>query len=46
MITPLILLVCLFNKRRRCLHDMLVGTVVINNEVRTASLRAARRPTV
>src|SRR4029079_14742459 len=25
MITPLILLVCLFNKRRRCLHDMLVG---------------------
>jgi uncharacterized RDD family membrane protein YckC len=46
MITPLILLVCLFNERRRCLHDILVGTVVINNEVRAASLRTARRPTV
>jgi uncharacterized RDD family membrane protein YckC len=46
MITPLILLVCLFNERRRCLHDILVGTVVINNEVRAASLRATRRPTV
>ena len=44
MITPLILIVCLFNERRRCLHDMLVGTVVINNEARTAALRAARRP--
>jgi len=43
MITPLVLLVCLFNERRRCLHDILVGTVVINNEVRTASLRASRR---
>ena len=46
MITPLVLLVCLFNERRRCLHDFLVGTVVINNEVRAASLRAVRRPTV
>jgi uncharacterized RDD family membrane protein YckC len=43
-LTPFILLVCLFNERRRCLHDMLVGTVIINNEVRSASLRAARRP--
>ena len=43
--TPLILLVCLFNERRRCLHDMLVGTVVINNEQRAAALRASvRRP--
>jgi len=42
-ITPLILLVCLFNKRRRCLHDMLVGTVIINNAERTAALQAARR---
>ena len=32
-ITPLILLVCLFNERRRCLHDILVGTVIINNAV-------------
>src|SRR5437764_5986902 len=29
MLTPFVLLVCLFNARRRCLHDMLVGTVVI-----------------
>jgi uncharacterized RDD family membrane protein YckC len=43
-LTPLILLVCLFNERRRCLHDILVGTVVINNEVRTAALREFRRP--
>jgi uncharacterized RDD family membrane protein YckC len=44
MITPLILLVCLFNERRRCLHDILVGTVIINNDARAASLRAARWP--
>jgi uncharacterized RDD family membrane protein YckC len=43
-ITPLILLVCLFNGRRRCLHDILVGTVVINNAERSAALRTARRP--
>ena len=30
---PLVLLVPLFNDRRRCLHDMLVGTVVINNKI-------------
>src|ERR1044071_1004550 len=44
-ITPLILLVCLFNHRRRCLHDMLVGTVIINNAERSAALRSVRRPT-
>ena len=44
VLTPLILLVCLFNNRRRCLHDILVGTVVINNEVRSAALREFRRP--
>jgi uncharacterized RDD family membrane protein YckC len=44
MLTPFVLLVCLFNQRRRCLHDMLVGTVVINNATRSAALRAARRP--
>jgi len=44
MITPLVLLVCLFNERRRCLHDMLVGTVVINNQARAAALRGTRRP--
>ncbi len=40
--TPFVLLVCLFNERRRLLHDMLVGTIVINNEVRASGLRAAR----
>src|SRR5262249_17065174 len=30
-LTPLILLVAFFNERRRLLHDMLVGTVVVNN---------------
>jgi uncharacterized RDD family membrane protein YckC len=30
MLTPFILIVGLFNSRRRLLHDMLVGTVVIN----------------
>src|SRR6266705_1484261 len=40
-LTPLILLVGFFNERRRLLHDMLVGTVVINNEARAAALRRA-----
>jgi uncharacterized RDD family membrane protein YckC len=43
-LTPFILLVCLFNERRRCLHDILVGTVVINNAARTTSLQPSRRP--
>ncbi|NWG22830.1 MAG: RDD family protein [Pseudorhodoplanes sp.] len=42
--TPLIVLVCFFNERRRLLHDMIVGTVVINNEVRASVLRASARP--
>ena len=42
-LTPFILLVCFFNERRRFLHDILVGTVVINNELRANMLRAARR---
>jgi uncharacterized RDD family membrane protein YckC len=41
-LTPLILLVCFFNSRRRLLHDMLVGTVVINNQVRAAAMRPVR----
>jgi uncharacterized RDD family membrane protein YckC len=41
VLSPVILLVGFFNKRRRLLHDMLVGTVVINNASRAASLRAA-----
>jgi uncharacterized RDD family membrane protein YckC len=42
-LTPLILLVGLFNVRRRLLHDILLGTVVINNPARAAAF-AARRP--
>ena len=41
-LTPFVLLICLFNERRRCLHDMLLGTVIINNDVRAAALRASR----
>lgn len=39
--TPFILLVCFFNRRRRLLHDIVLGTVVINNPVRAQSLRMA-----
>src|SRR5262249_10010909 len=38
-LTPLILLVAFFNHRRRLLHDMLVGTVVINGRARVEALR-------
>jgi len=41
-LTPLILLVGLFNQRRRLLHDILLGTVVINNRARAAALAAYR----
>ena len=34
-LTPLVLLVGLFNGRRRLLHDIILGTVVINSSVRT-----------
>ena len=44
LLTPFILLVGLFNDRRRLLHDMLVGTIVINNEARASALRNAIRP--
>src|SRR5580692_1526123 len=43
VLTPLILLVGLFNARRRLLHDILVGTVLINNPARAAALRAQLR---
>ena len=38
-ITPFVLLIAFFNHRRRLLHDMLVGTIVINNPARAAQLR-------
>jgi uncharacterized RDD family membrane protein YckC len=37
--TPFILLVCFFNQRRRLLHDILLGTVIINNPQRAQTLR-------
>jgi uncharacterized RDD family membrane protein YckC len=37
--TPFVLLVCFFNHRRRLLHDILLGTVVINNPMRAQNLR-------
>jgi len=40
VLTPFILLIGFFNPRRRLLHDMLVGTVLINSPGRAASLRA------
>ena len=40
--TPLILLVGLFNGRRRLLHDIVLGTVVINNSVRSPVGQPAR----
>jgi uncharacterized RDD family membrane protein YckC len=40
--TPLILLVGLFNGRRRLLHDMLLGTVVINNSIRVPAAQPSR----
>ena len=42
--TPLILLVPFFNQRRRLLHDILLGTVIINNAQRAAMLRSFMAP--
>jgi len=38
-LTPLVLLVCFFNERHRLLHDIVLGTVVINGPARAAALR-------
>lgn len=40
VLSPIILVVGFFNSRKRLLHDIVVGTVIINNAARTASLRA------
>jgi uncharacterized RDD family membrane protein YckC len=42
-LTPLALLVALFNRRGRTLHDFLTGTLVINNEARAHALRPQTR---
>ena len=41
-LTPFILLVPLFDTRRRLLHDMLLGTIVVNNAARAGVLRVQR----
>jgi uncharacterized RDD family membrane protein YckC len=41
-LSPLILLVGLFNARRRLLHDIVLGTVVINSSIRNPVGQAAR----
>ena len=41
-LTPFILLVGLFNGRRRLLHDIVLGTVVINSSVRSQVGQPAR----
>jgi len=38
-LTPFILLVAFFNERRRLLHDIILGTVIINNNRRAVRLR-------
>lgn len=42
VLSPFILLIGLFNARRRLAHDILLGTVVINNSVRSPVGQAAR----
>ncbi len=39
--TPFVLVVAFFNERRRLLHDIMLGTVIINNATRASRLRAS-----
>jgi uncharacterized RDD family membrane protein YckC len=41
-LSPLVLLVGLFNRRRRLLHDVILGTIIINGSVRTQVAPVAR----
>jgi uncharacterized RDD family membrane protein YckC len=41
-LTPLVVLVGLFNGRRRLLHDFVLGTVVINSSVHNPVVQSAR----
>jgi uncharacterized RDD family membrane protein YckC len=43
VLSPLVLLVGLFNGRRRLLHDMVLGTVVINSSVRNPVVQSTAR---
>jgi uncharacterized RDD family membrane protein YckC len=42
VLSPFVVLVGLFNARRRLLHDVLLGTVIINNSVRAPVGQPAR----
>ena len=42
-LTPFVLLVGFFNDRSRLLHDILVGTVVINSPARAQAMRPTGR---
>ena len=41
-LTPLVLLAGLFNGRRQLLHDLVLGTVIINSSVRTQVAPSSR----
>ena len=41
--SPFVLLVAFFNERRRLLHDIMLGTVIINNPARAALRNAPAR---
>jgi len=43
-LTPLVLIVGLLNGRRQLLHDLVLGTVVVNSSVRTQAVQPAGRP--
>jgi uncharacterized RDD family membrane protein YckC len=43
VLSPLVLLVGLFNGRRRLLHDVVLGTVIINSSVRPQMAQPAAR---
>lgn len=42
-LTPLVVLVGLVNRRRQLLHDLVLGTVIINTSAQAAYLEPARR---
>ena len=42
VLSPFVLLIGLFNGRRRLLHDFVLGTVIINNSVRSQVAQTAR----
>jgi uncharacterized RDD family membrane protein YckC len=42
VLSPFVLLIGPFNARRRLLHDFVLGTVIINNSVRTHVAQPAR----